>query len=61
MTLPVPPEPDAAPDRYDEVPLLEQDETVPPRPEEDAADVGRAVPDPQGHGGAGDTAPGREA
>ncbi len=35
----------------DEVPALEVDETVPPRPEEEIADVARAVPDPLGHGG----------
>jgi hypothetical protein len=33
-----------------EVPELEYDETVPPRPEEEIADVARAVPDPEGHG-----------
>ena len=35
-----------------EVPELEYDETVPPRPEEEIADAARAVPDPAGHGGA---------
>lgn len=35
----------------DEVPLLEDDETIPPRPEEEIADVARAEPDPLGHGG----------
>jgi hypothetical protein len=34
-----------------EVPELEYDETVPPRPEEEIADAARAVPDPAGHGG----------
>ncbi len=34
-----------------EVPELEYDETVPPRPEEEIADVARSVPDPAGHGG----------
>ena len=34
-----------------EVPALEYDETVPPRPEEEIADVARSVPDPAGHGG----------
>lgn len=29
-----------------EIELLEFDETVPPRPEEEVADVGRAEPDP---------------
>jgi hypothetical protein len=29
-----------------EIELLEFDETVPPRPEEDVADAGRSVPDP---------------
>ena len=33
-----------------EVPELEFDETVPPRPEEEIADVARAEPDPEGHG-----------
>ena len=36
---------------HDEVAHLEADETVPPRPEEEIADVARSVPDPQGHGG----------
>lgn len=31
--------------------MLEDDETVPPRPEEQVADVARSVPDPAGHGG----------
>ena len=31
---------------HDDVPLLEDDETVPPRPEEEVADVARAEPDP---------------
>lgn len=35
----------------DAVPVLEYDETIAPRPEEDVADVARAQPDPQGHGG----------
>ncbi|GEA80708.1 MBL fold metallo-hydrolase [Cellulomonas uda] len=39
------------PPHADEIPLLEQDETIPPRPEEEVADVARAVPDPLGHGG----------
>lgn len=34
------------------VPELEYDETVPPRPEEEVADVARSLPDPAGHGGA---------
>lgn len=33
-----------------DVPELEYDETVPPRPEEEVADVARAVPDRAGHG-----------
>lgn len=33
------------------VPELEYDETVPPRPEEEVADVARSAPDPAGHGG----------
>ncbi|GIG30563.1 hypothetical protein [Cellulomonas marina] len=36
-----------------EVPLLEDDETVAPRPEEEVADALRATPDPAGHGGQG--------
>jgi len=39
------------PGASDEVPLLELDETVPPRPEEEVADVARTRPDPLGHGG----------
>ncbi len=35
----------AAPDH--ELEVLEDDETVPPRPEEDAADALRAEPDPR--------------
>lgn len=34
-----------------EVPELEYDESVPPRPEEEIADAARSVPDPEGHGG----------
>jgi hypothetical protein len=34
-----------------EVPALEYDETVAPRPEEEIADAARSVPDPEGHGG----------
>ncbi len=37
-------------DTHDDVPVLEYDETVPPRPEEEVADVSRAAPDPSGHG-----------
>ena len=33
----------------DEVPLLEDDETIPPRPEEEIADVLRAKPDVADH------------
>jgi len=39
------------PAHTDEIPLLEEDETIPPRPEEEVADVARATPDPLGHGG----------
>lgn len=35
-----------------QVPELEYDESVPPRPEEEVADAARSVPDPAGHGGA---------
>ncbi|KGM02999.1 hypothetical protein Q760_10075 [Cellulomonas cellasea DSM 20118] len=56
VTIPVPDSPDAAqpatlPGASEEVELLEVDETVPPRPEEEIADVARSVPDPDGHGG----------
>nr|WP_297427408.1 hypothetical protein [uncultured Actinotalea sp.] len=34
-----------------DIPVLEEDETVPPRPEEEVADVARSRPDPLGHGG----------
>ncbi len=37
-------------DPHEDAPVLEYDETVPPRPEEEVADVGRARPDPHGHG-----------
>jgi hypothetical protein len=40
---------------YEDPVLLEEDETVPPRPEEEAADLLRAEPDPQGHGTPGRT------
>ncbi|WP_164983825.1 hypothetical protein [Cellulomonas endophytica] len=36
--------------RTDEIPLLEDDETIAPRPEEEVADVARAEPDRAGHG-----------
>ena len=45
MSIPTPQDPDAAPDRFDEIGLLEFDETVPPRPEEEVADAARSVPD----------------
>lgn len=51
MSIPTPQDPDAAPDHRDEIDLLEFDETIPPRPEEEVADVARAVPDRSGHGG----------
>ena len=35
----------SVPDHYNEPVLLEDDETVPPRPEEEIADVGRSEPD----------------
>ena len=38
-------------DHTHEVPELEYDENVPPRPEEEIADAARSVPDPEGHGG----------
>jgi hypothetical protein len=31
---------------HDDVPVLETDETIPPRPEEEVADVARSLPDP---------------
>lgn len=56
MSIPVPDstdvaQPDTIPGASEEVELLEVDETVPPRPEEEIADVARSVPDPGGHGG----------
>ena len=54
MSIPTPQDPDAAPDRFDEIGLLEFDETVPPRPEEEVADAARSVPDRAGHGGSPD-------
>lgn len=56
MSIPTPQDPDAAPDRFDEIGLLEFDETVPPRPEEEVADAARSVPDRAGHGGTPDEA-----
>ena len=32
-------------DHYDDIPLLEEDENLPPRPEEEVADLLRAEPD----------------
>lgn len=37
-------------DGREDVPALEYDESVPPRPEEEVADVARATPDRAGHG-----------
>lgn len=54
MSIPTPQDADAAPDRFDEIGLLEFDETVPPRPEEEVADAARSVPDRAGHGGTPD-------
>ena len=45
MTMPTPQDPDAAPAGFDEIGLIEFDENIPPRPEEDVADAARAVPD----------------
>ncbi|NMM15661.1 MAG: hypothetical protein HHJ14_00575 [Cellulomonas sp.] len=61
MSIPTPQDPDAAPDRFDEIGLLEFDETVPPRPEEEVADAARSVPDRAGHGGTPDPAEAGEA
>ncbi|WP_255471573.1 MULTISPECIES: hypothetical protein [unclassified Pseudactinotalea] len=33
------------PDHHDDLPMLEPDETIPPRPEEEIADLLRAEPD----------------
>lgn len=56
MSIPVPDNADAAapdtlPGASEEVELLELDETVPPRPEEEIADIARSLPDRDGHGG----------
>ena len=61
MSIPTPQDPDAAPDRFDEIGLLEFDETVPPRPEEEVADAARSVPDRAGHGGTPDPSEAGEA
>lgn len=61
MSIPTPQDPDAAPDRFDEIGLLEFDETVPPRPEEEVADAARSVPDRAGHGGPPDPSEAGEA
>lgn len=50
MSIPTPHDADAAPLSFDELAILELDETVPPRPEEDVADVARATPDVHGRG-----------
>jgi hypothetical protein len=52
VSIPTPLNPDAAPAHVDEIELLEFDETIPPRPEEDVADAARAAPDRTGHGSA---------
>ncbi|MCC2323156.1 hypothetical protein [Cellulomonas xiejunii] len=44
-----------------QVPELEYDETIPPRPEEEVADAARATPDRAGHGGDGAFSPGDDA
>lgn len=36
--------------RHDRPPVLEEDQSDPPRPEEQVADVARSAPDPSGHG-----------
>lgn len=43
----------AEPEQFDEVHLLEEDETQPPRPEEEAADVLRSEPQKRGTSSAG--------
>ncbi|OIQ93167.1 hypothetical protein GALL_248730 [mine drainage metagenome] len=48
MSVPTPRDADAAPQSFDELAILELDETVPPRPEEDVADVARSTPDVRG-------------
>lgn len=52
MSVPTPQNPDVTPQLFDELAVLEIDETVPPRPEEEVADVARATPDVHGHGAA---------
>ncbi len=61
MSISTPQDPEAAPDRFDEIGLLEFDETVPPRPEEEVADAARSVPDRAGHGGTPDPSGAGEA
>jgi hypothetical protein len=52
VSVPTPQNPDVTPQLFDELAVLEIDETVPPRPEEEVADVARATPDVHGHGAA---------
>jgi hypothetical protein len=49
VSIPTPHHADAAPPFFDELAVLELDETVPPRPEEEVADVARTTPDVHGH------------
>lgn len=43
MSIPVPDNPDLMASRTDELEILEIDETIPPRPEEEVADALRAA------------------
>lgn len=54
VSVPTPRDADAAPQSFDELAILELDENIPPRPEEDAADVARATPDIHGHSAGAD-------
>lgn len=46
MSTPTPPSSVPHDPHFEDPVLLEEDETVPPRPEEEAADLLRAEPDP---------------
>src|SRR5690606_18753119 len=42
-------DPDEEPPAFETIPELEEDQTIPPRPEEESADILRAIPDGEDH------------
>lgn len=42
-------DPDEEPPAFETIPELEEDQTIPPRPEEEIADILRAIPDVEDH------------